>query len=165
MLPEKLTSALNDQFNNELQAAHAYVAMATYFSEKGYHGFANFFLVQSREEHVHAMKFYEFLVTMAEKPVVQDLTEPKNDFHSAMDVVESALAQEQDVTRNIYALVTLADELQEHATLSFLDWFIEEQMEEEKMFRDLIARLKGISEGGEYFLKMDDEFAKRELEA
>ncbi|RNF38683.1 ferritin [Planococcus salinus] len=164
MLPEKLTQALNDQFNNELQAAHSYTAMAAYFSEKGYHGFANFYLVQSREEHFHAMKFYEYLVTMDEKPVVQSLSEPKNNYVSAMDVVESSLAQEKEVTSNIYALVTLADELQEHATLSFLDWFIEEQMEEEKMFRDIITRLKGAGEGGEYFLKMNDEFAARKLE-
>lgn len=164
MLSEQLTDALNDQFNHELRAAHAYIAMATYFSEKGYHGFANFYIVQSQEENLHAMKFYDFLITMDEKPMLQALGEPKNYFESAMDVVEHSLEQEQEVTRNIYALVTLADELQEHATLSFLDWFIEEQMEEEKMFRDLIARLKGINEGGEYFLKMDDEFAKRKLE-
>lgn len=164
MLSEQLTNALNDQFNNELRAAHAYIAMATYFSEKGYHGFANFYIVQSQEENQHAMKFYDFLITMGEKPMLQALGEPTNHFESAVNVVEHSLQQEQEVTRNIYALVTLADELQEHATLSFLDWFIEEQMEEEKMFRDLIARLKGINEGGEYFLKMDDEFAKRKLE-
>lgn len=164
MLPAKLTLALNDQFNNELQASHAYTAMAAYFSKKGYHGFANFYLVQSREEHVHAMKFYHYLVTMDEKPSVQALTEPKNHFESAMDVLESSLAQEKDVTSNIYALVSLADELQEHATLSFLDWFIEEQMEEEKSFRDIITRVSRIEEGGEYFLKMDDEFAERKLE-
>ena len=164
MLPAKLTLALNDQFNNELQAAHAYTAMASYFSKKGYHGFANFYLVQSGEEHQHAMKFYEYLVTMDEKPVLQALTEPKNHFDNALDVLESSLAQERDVTSNIYALVTLADELQEHATLSFLDWFIEEQMEEEKSFRDIIVRMRHIEEGGEYFLKMNDEFASRKLE-
>ncbi|WP_033543811.1 ferritin [Planococcus sp. CAU13] len=164
MLPEKLTNALNEQFNNELQAAHAYTAMAAYFSKKGYHGFANFYLVQSKEEHFHAMKFYHYLTAMDEKPVLQSLAEPKNHYVSAVDVLESSLAQEKEVTSNIYALVTLADELQEHATLSFLDWFIEEQMEEEKMFRDIITRVRGIEEGGEYFLKMDDEFAVRKLE-
>lgn len=165
MLSEKLTNALNDQLNNELQAAHAYTAMAAYFSEKGYHGFANFYLIQSKEEHYHAMKFYQYLVTMDKKPVLQGLTEPKNHFDSALDVLENSLAQEKSVTSNIYALVTLASELEEHATLSFLDWFIEEQMEEEKSFRDIIARVKAIEEGGEYFLKMDDEFAQRKLEA
>ena len=60
--------------------------------------------------------------------------------------------------------VSLMDGLQEHAALSFLDWFIEEQMEEKKMFRDMIIRIKGIEEGGEYFLKMDDEFAARKPE-
>lgn len=164
MLPENLTQALNNQFNNELQAAHAYKAMAAYFSEKGYHGFANFFLVQSQEEHEHAMKFYDFLVTMAEKPEMHALNEPKNTFASAMEVMESALGQERNVTKRIYELVSVADETHEHATLSFLDWFIEEQMEEEKTFRDIIARLKGITEGGEYFLKMDDEFATRKLD-
>jgi|SRR5690606_3375454 len=164
MLPSKLVLALNDQFNNELQASHSYTAMAAYFSKKGYHGFANFYLVQAKEEHYHAMKFYEYLVTMDEKPMLQSLSEPKNHYESALDVLESSLVQEKEVTSNIYALVTLADELQEHATLSFLDWFIEEQMEEEKTFRDMITRMKHIEEGGEYFLKMDDEFAERKLE-
>ncbi|MTD31366.1 ferritin [Planomicrobium sp. YIM 101495] len=164
MLNERLTQALNDQFNNELQASHAYTAMAAYFSKRNYHGFANFFLVQSREEHQHAMRFYDYLVTMDEKPALQGLEAPKNDYSSALEVMESSLEQEKSVTANIYDLVSLADELQEHATLSFLDWFIEEQMEEEKMFRDIITRLKGIEEGREYFLKMDDEFAERKLE-
>jgi len=101
---------------------------------------------------------------MDEKPMLQSLSEPKNHYESALDVLESSLVQEKEVTSNIYALVTLADELQEHATLSFLDWFIEEQMEEEKTFRDMITRMKHIEEGGEYFLKMDDEFAERKLE-
>ncbi|TWT02465.1 ferritin [Planomicrobium sp. CPCC 101079] len=164
MLPAKLTLALNDQFNNELQAAHSYTAMAAYFSKKGYHGFANFYLIQAQEEHFHAMKFYHFLVTMDEKPVLQALAEPKNHYADAMDVLESSLAQEKDVTSHIYALVTLAADLQEHATASFLDWFIEEQMEEEKLFRDTITRMKNITEGGEYFLKMNDEFAARRME-
>ena len=161
MLPAKMTEALNEQFNQELQAAYAYTAMATYFSEKGYHGFANFYLVQSREEQSHAMKFYHFLVTMGEKPVLKGLSVPENKFETALDVVESSLAQEQDVTKSIYGLATLAGELHEHSSRTLLDWFIVEQIEEEESFRDLIVKLKGIQEGGEYFLKLDEEYAQR----
>ena len=164
MLPPKMTEALNNQFNHELQAAHAYKAMATYFSDEGYNGFANFFLVQSKEEDFHAMKFYEFLVTMGEKPVVQKLSEPNNHFTSALDVVEQALAQEKEVTKNIYSLANLAEEVKEHSTKTFLEWFIKEQMEEEETFRIMIVKLKGIKEGGEYFLKMDEDFAQRTME-
>lgn len=164
MLPTEMTEALNTQFNNELQAAHAYKAMATYFSDKGYQGFANFYLVQAKEEDSHAMKFYHFLVTMGEKPVLNKLKEPNNQFESAVDVVEKSLLQEKEVTGDIYSLVTLAEELREHSTKTFLDWFIKEQMEEEESFRLLIVKLKGIQEGGEYFLKLDEEFAQRKSE-
>jgi ferritin len=164
MLPTKMTEALNKQFNNELQAAHAYKAMATYFSDKGYQGFANFYLIQSKEEDSHAMKFYHFLVTMGEKPVLHKLEEPKNHFENAVDVVQQSLEQEREVTRDIYSLVSLAAELKQHSTSSFLDWFIKEQMEEEESFRIILVKLKGIQEGGEFFLKMDEEFAQRKLE-
>lgn len=164
MLPTKMTEALNNQFNNELQAAHAYKAMATYFSDKGYQGFANFYLVQSKEEDSHAMKFYHFLVTMGEKPVIQGLLEPKSVFENALDVVKQSLEQEKEVTGDIYSLVTLAEELKEHSTKAFLDWFIKEQIEEEDAFRTIIVKLSGIQEGGEYFLKMDEDFAQRTME-
>jgi len=164
MLPTKMTEALNKQFNNEMQAAHAYKAMATYFSDKGYQGFANFYLVQSKEEDFHAMKFYHFLVTMGEKPVIRKLEEPNNSFENAVDVVEQSLDQERVVTSDIYSLATLAEELKQHSTKTFLDWFIKEQMEEEESFKLILVKLSGIQEGGEFFLKMDEEFAQRKLE-
>ncbi|QBP39856.1 ferritin [Paenisporosarcina antarctica] len=164
MLPTKMTEALNKQFNNEMQAAHAYKAMATYFSDKGYQGFANFYLVQAKEEDFHAMKFYHFLVTMGEKPVLRKLEEPKNHFENAVNVVEESLAQERAVTTDIYTLATLAEELKQHSTKTFLDWFIKEQMEEEEAFRLILVKLNGIQEGGEFFLKMDEDFAQRTLE-
>lgn len=161
MLSQNLSNALNNQLNHEFQAAHSYTAMASYFSNMGFQGFANFWLVQAEEEREHAMKFYHFLVTMGEQPYLLTLNEPNHKFASPLDVAEQSLEQEKEVTRNIYALSDLALEEKEHATLSLLQWFIDEQMGEEETFRNIIKKLERIEVGGDFFMTMDKEFAER----
>lgn len=163
MLPKKLIQALNNQLTNELQASHSYTAMASYFSNLRYKGFANFWLVQAEEEREHAMKFYHFLVTMGEQPILQNLEEPNSSFNSPLEVAQLSLEQEKEVTKNIYDLVDLANELEEHSTQYFLQWFIDEQMEEEESFMDIIKKLEGIEPGADFFLTMDKDFLERQL--
>lgn len=161
MLSEQLNHALNDQMNHEFQAAHSYTAMASYFSHLGYAGFANFYLVQAREERFHAMKFYHFLVSMGVRPLLKGLASPNNEFESPLDVAEKSLEQEKEVTRNIYELSDMALEEKEHATINFLKWFVDEQIEEEEMFKNVIQKLKSIEVGSDFFMTMDKEFAER----
>lgn len=161
MLNQELNTSLNNQYNMELQAAHSYRAMASYFSKSGYEGFANFLIVQAEEELEHAMKFYHFIVSQNEQPIVFALEHPKNDFESALQIAETALQQEKEVTASIHKIVTLSEEVKDHNTRHFLNWFIDEQMEEEELFQRLITQLKGCKEGGEYFLTLDKDFAKR----
>lgn len=163
MLPKRLTQALNNQLTNELQASHSYTAMAAYFSHLRYKGFANFWLVQAEEEREHAMRFYHYLVTMGEQPILQRLEEPISSFNSPLEVAEKSLEQEKEVTKNIYDLFDVANELEEHSTKNFLQWFIDEQMEEEETFMDIIKKLEGIKPGGDFFLTMDKEFSERKL--
>ncbi|WP_088105262.1 ferritin [Halalkalibacter urbisdiaboli] len=163
MLPKEIVTALNNQMNYEFEAAHSYLAMASYFSAHGYHGFANFYMVQAEEERFHAMKFYHFLVSMGERPHFKALTAPNNMHESPLHIAKQSLEQEQAVTRSIYAIMDLATEHKEHATIQFLHWFVDEQVEEEELFRDIIQKLSGISVGGDYFMMMDKEFAERKM--
>ncbi|ADC49832.1 MULTISPECIES: ferritin [Alkalihalophilus] len=161
MLNDKLLEALNEQMNFEFYSAHTYMAMAAYCSAEGIDGFANFFLVQAEEERFHAMKFYNFINTLGERAVISGFEEPNNEFHSILDVFEKALTQEKVVTKRIYHLSDLAWDVREHATINFLKWFIEEQVEEEDMFDSIIQKLKRIDNDSNAFFMMDNEFAKR----
>lgn len=107
----KLFTSLNNQYNMELQAAHSYRAMASYFSIRGYDGFANFYIVQSEEETEHAMKFYNFIISQNKQPIVNGLEQPQNEFESALQVAEESLKQEKKVTESIHKIVSLSDEL------------------------------------------------------
>jgi ferritin len=161
VLPENMTKALNKQYTNEFQAAHSYMAMASYFSHLGYKGFANFWLVQAEEEREHAMKFYHFLVSSEEQPILGQLEAPNSVFSSPLEVAEKSLEQEKNVTQNIHALVDLAKKNNDHSTLNFLQWFIDEQIEEEELFRDMIKKLEGIEVGGDFFMLLDKECGER----
>lgn len=162
MLPKELTNALNDQLTNEYQAAHSYTAMASYFSHLGYNGFANFWLVQAGEEREHGQKFYDFLAAREEQPILGQLDKPKSSFESPLEVAKLSLQQEKQVTQNIYDLVDLARKLDEHSTDNLLQWFIDEQVGEEKAFQDLITKLENVEVGGDFFMQLDRELGERE---
>ncbi|NEU31408.1 ferritin [bacterium LRH843] len=161
MLDDKLLKALNDQMNFEFFAAHSYLAMAAYCSDESLDGFANFFLVQAEEERYHGMKFYNFINVLGERATIQALPAPNNDFASVLDTFEKAFVQEKEVTKKIYHLSDLALDGREHATINFLKWFIEEQVEEEDLFDSIIQKLKRIDNDSNAFFMLDDEFSKR----
>ncbi len=165
MLDEKLRQALNDQMNYEFYAAHSYLAMAAYCSHESLDGFANFFLVQAEEERFHGMKIYNFINVLGERVSIQALPEPNNEFHSVLDAFEKGLAQEKEVTKKIYHLSDLALDAREHATINFLKWFIEEQIEEEDLFDGIIQKLKRIDDDSNAFFMLDNEFSKRTFSA
>ncbi|WP_147802608.1 ferritin [Alkalicoccus halolimnae] len=161
MLSEKLTKALNEQMNYEFYSAHVYLATAAYCSNESLDGFANFFLVQAEEENFHAMKFYHFINDMGERAEITGMPNPANTFSSILETFETSLGHEKEVTRRIYNLADLAMDEREHATLTFLNWFIEEQVEEEATFDTFIQRLKRIGDDNNAFEMMDSELAKR----
>ncbi|PTL37552.1 ferritin [Alkalicoccus saliphilus] len=161
MLSKKLTEALNEQMNYEFYSAHVYLATAAYCSAESLDGFANFFLVQSVEERFHAMKFYNFINDMGDRAEISGMDHPSNTFNSVLETFEKSLEHEKEVTRRIYHLADLAMDEREHATMTFLNWFIEEQVEEEASFDTLIQRLKRIGEDKNAFEMLDSELAKR----
>ncbi|MBM7095257.1 MULTISPECIES: ferritin [Alteribacter] len=161
MVSKELVKELNEQMNYEFYSAHIYLATAAYCSNESLDGFANFFLAQAEEERYHAMKFYNFIIDMGARAVVDELPKPNRDFSSVLDAFEKSLQHEKDVTARIYKLADRALDEREHATMTFLNWFIEEQVEEEATFDSIIQKLKRIENDSNAFYMLESELGKR----
>lgn len=158
---DALAKALNEQMNFEFYSAHVYLAMAAYCSADSLDGFANFFIVQAEEERFHAMKIYKFLNDRGRRATLEALGEPKNDYDSVLHAFEQGYKHEQQNTERFYHLSDLAMNDREHATINFLKWFIDEQVEEEALFDSIINKLKRIDKDSNAFYMLDTEFAGR----
>lgn len=161
MLSEKLVAKLNEQLNYEFYSSHLYLSMAAYCAGENLDGFANFFLVQAEEEKFHGMKFFHFIDDKDATIRFSGFEDPSAEYQSVLHVFEEALKHEKFVTKNIYALMELATEEKEYATISFLNWFVDEQVEEESMFNNLIQKIKAAASDPSALLLLDMELAKR----
>ncbi|MBP3964925.1 ferritin [Paenibacillus sp. DLE-14] len=161
MMNDQLSQALNDQMNFEFYSAHVYLAIAAYCSGESLDGFANFFIVQAEEERFHAMKMYKYLNDRGKRVTLIGMSTPNNEYSSILDAFQHAYQHEQEVTKRIYHLSDLAMNDREHATIQFLKWFIDEQVEEESMFDSIINKLKRIDTDSNAFFMLDNEFAQR----
>jgi ferritin len=161
MLSEQLLAKLNDQMNYEFYSSQVYLAMAAYSASESFDGFANFFIVQAEEEKYHAMKIFDFINRLGKRAAVTGMENPSNEYNSLLDAFEQAYAHEQTVTKRIYDLSDAAWEEREHATINFLKWFIDEQVEEESTFDTIIQKLRRIDNDSNAFYMLDDELAKR----
>lgn len=161
MLSERLEKALNEQINFEFYSAHLYLSIASYFSSIDLDGFANFFIIQAEEEKFHAMKFFNYVNDSEGRVLLEGFENPPTNFESYLSAFTESLEHEKIVTKRIYSLSDIAMEEKEHATLSFLKWFIDEQVEEEKNFNTIIKKLKRIGEDMAALYMLDAELATR----
>lgn len=161
MISDKLFSALNDQVNYEFYSAQIYLAMQAYCASEDLNGFANFFKVQVEEERFHAAKFFDYIIDMNGKVIITGFEDPDTDFNSMITVFKNTLGHEQIVTKRIYNLMDIANEEKEHATISFLKWFIDEQIEEEKTDNSIIKRLDRIGDDKAALYMLDTELMQR----
>ena len=130
MLGEKIQAAMNQQINAELHSAYIYASMSAYFADKNLNGFANWMRIQAQEEMVHAMKFYDFIIERRGRVLLQPLEGVPTEWANPLAVFENALAHEQKITGMINNLVNLSIKDKDHAANSFLQWFVDEQVEE-----------------------------------
>ncbi len=161
MASEKLIKALNDQFNFELLSGYHYMGMAAYCSAENMNGFAHFFIEQAKEEYEHAMKFYNFIYDIDGRVVTQAMGEPKNDFNSFLEVFEAALGHEKAVTAKINDLMGLAVEEKAYPAVQFLQWFVEEQVEEETTMKDIIFKLEKMENHPHALFMLDSQLGAR----
>ena len=131
-----------------------------YCDNGSYEGFANFYIQQAKEERFHGQKFMITLMTVVKKQC-SHYFRPKSDFKNILETFEDGLAQEQDVTRRFYNLSELANKDKDYATISFLNWFLDEQVEEESMFETHIDYLKRIGDDSNTLYLYEKELAAR----
>lgn len=161
MISKKLQDAINYQINRELYSEYYYLSMASYFNSIGLSGFENFFLVQVEEERFHAMKMYNFLNERGARVFLQAIEAPKTEFKSPLEVFELAYEHEKLVSKLINDLMDLAIKENDHAAKNHLDWFVEEQVEEEASMDGILNKLKLINGEGHGLLMLDAELAQR----
>lgn len=161
IVKEKCVTAMNAQIQSEFTASAQYIAIAVYFDSEGLPDLANFFYRQAEEEKMHAMKFVRFLLDAGSMPIIPPTPDLRNDFQSATDAVQYALAQEMKVTDQINNLVALAVQENDHTSHNFLQWFITEQVEEVSSMSLLLQTIKHASNN----LLMVEDFVRRRAAA
>ena len=154
---ERTRSAMNDQLMREIEAAYTYLSMAEFCQSKGLLGFGRWLEDQSKEEWSHAMKFRRFIQDRGEAAVFDAVRQPANSFSSVMDVFERALEHERAVTQSINDLYALAQDEKDFATQSFLNWFVDEQVEEEKTVMGIIDWLRALGDTPQGVYLLDRE--------
>jgi ferritin len=161
MLGKEIQDAMNEQMKNEFYAAYQYLSMAAYCESENLPGFAHWMRTQAREETQHAMKFYDFILDRNGRVVLQAVEEPVVEFGSPLEVFERALEHEQRVTAMINDLYGLAVRENDYAGQTFLQWFVTEQVEEEKNAGDVVETLKMIGDRSEALFLLDRELGRR----
>ncbi|MFT3892135.1 MAG: ferritin [Anaerolineales bacterium] len=164
MINKPMQDAINEQINKELFSSYLYLSMAAYFEAKNLSGFGNWMRVQAEEEREHAMKFYNFILETGGKVTLKGIDAPKTEWNSNLEVAEEVAAHEAKVTASIYALYELALKEKDYPAQIMLQWFITEQVEEEKNAAEIVANLKMIEERGTAVLMLDKQLGKRKGE-
>jgi ferritin len=161
MIDERMQDAINEQINWELYSAYLYFSMSAYFDSMSLKGCASWMRVQAMEEQAHTKKFYDFLTTRGGRVMLSEIKAPETEWKSPLDAFEEVLKHEEVVTGRINDLVNLAQELKDHATNSFLQWYVDEQVEEEESADEVIQSLKLNENNPGGLFMIDKELAAR----
>jgi len=161
MIDKKMQEALNEQINAELYSAYLYLSMAAYFESVALSGFASWMRVQFQEEQLHAMKIYDYVNERGGRVTLKAIDKPPAEWDSPQAVFEATLKHEQKVTSLINDLVYLARDLKDNASEIFLQWFVSEQVEEEKSADEILQKLKLTAEAPGQMYMIDKELGQR----
>lgn len=161
MLNKKIETMLVEQMNFEISSAYIYLAMGAYLDSIDMPGFANWMKIQWQEEIFHATKMYGYIVDRGGRPVMESIEAPQKEWDSVLDAFESTLLHEEKVTERINKVMTEAINASDHATRSFLNWYVDEQIEEESNVQGIIKHLKMIKESGHGMYMLDKEMSTR----
>jgi ferritin len=156
-----MQDALNDQINKEFFSSYLYLSMAAYFEDKNLTGFAHWMQLQADEEREHAMKFYKYILDSGGRVQLKAIEAPATEWKSNLEVAEQVAEHEAKVTASIHSLYELALNEKDYAAQVMLQWFITEQVEEEKNATELVAKLRLIEERGTAVLMLDHRLSKR----
>ncbi|NAW50826.1 ferritin [Elizabethkingia argentiflava] len=163
MVSKNVETLINKQIAGEQYAAQYYLAMSAWFEAQDLEGLANYFRVQSKEELMHADKMFDYLNDVGGKVILEAIPAPPGDFADALEIFEKALAHEKEVTQNIFNIVKVATEENDFATTSFLQWFVNEQVEEEATASQHVSKIKMVKDNPSALYLFDQELGKRVL--
>ncbi len=164
MISKKLEKALNEQVAHEAEASFRYLSMASWCEQQSLHGCAKFFYGQSDEERGHMMKIFTYLNDVGGNAIVPAIDKPKTDFKDICEVVSTSLKGEQAVTKAVHELSELASKDKDYATYNFIQFFVDEQREEETLFNDILDKINliGMEGMGLYYIDKELEAIKVE---
>ena len=163
MIDKTVEKALNDQINEELNSYYIYLSMEAYFESESLDGFATWMELQAQEEMEHAMRIFRFINERGGRVQLQPIEEPKADWSSPQEAFEDAYEHEQYITRKIDELMDLAEEKNDKATRNMLEWFVEEQVEEEASTEDIVDKIKMVGESGAGLLALNNALGQRQV--
>ena len=162
MLTTSMKKDINNQINDEFNAGYLYLSMSAYCESIGFQGFAKWLRKQSAEEVEHAMRLIGYMNDQNTKVVLQQIYEPEKTFGSLTDMMEQALLHEQEISECVYKLCEQAESEEDYTTRTMLDWFITEQLEEEKTVGDVVEQLRIYGETKSVVYEINKELGQRE---
>lgn len=165
MTSKNMIDALNKQVNAELYSAYLYLSMSAYYEHVGLRGFAHWMRLQAQEELNHAMRFYNFINDRDGQVIPAAIDQPPHEWESPLQAFEEALAHEKKVSRLIYDLVDIAISERDHSANTFLQWFVNEQVEEEATAKEIIDKIKMVHKDQSGLFLIDQELASRQAES
>ena len=157
----KIAELLNDQINKELYSAYLYLDMANYYDELDLDGYANYYMIQAQEERDHALLFMKYMQINGLKVTLKAIDKPDKVFNSILDPLEIAAEHERYVTALINNIYHEAQLDRDYRAMKFLDWFVDEQMEEEDNADKMISRYKLFGSDPKGLYLLDQEYAAR----
>jgi len=158
---EKIASLLNQQINKEFYSAYLYLDMANYYDSLDLDGYANYYMIQAQEERDHALLFMKYMQNNGLKVTLEAIGKPDKEFNSILDPLVAAAEHERYVTALINAIYHEAHQAHDYRTMKFLDWFVDEQMEEEDNADSMISRYKLFGGEARGLYLLDQEYAAR----
>ena len=161
MLNANVSKLINEQIAKELYSAYLYLDFSVYYEREGLDGFANWYMVQAQEERDHAMLMLKYLQLNGEKVTLEAIDKPDKTYTSLMDPLKAGFEHEQYVTSLINTIYAAAYEAKDFRTMQFLDWFVKEQLEEEKNADDLIKKMELFGNDSKGLYSLDSEYAAR----
>ena len=158
---ETIARLLNEQINKEFYSAYLYLDMANYYDSLDLDGYANYYMIQAQEERDHALLFMKYMQNNGLKVTLEAIAQPDKEYVSILDPLVAAAEHERYVTALINAIYHEAHEARDYRTMKFLDWFVDEQMEEEDAADSMISRYKLFGSDPKGLYALDQEYAAR----
>jgi ferritin len=161
MLKDKMQAALNEQINKELFSSYLYMSMVGYFEDLGLDGFSSWMRAQTQEEMVHATKLFNFICERGGRVELEAIEKPEKQWDSPLAAFEAALKHEKFISQSIDDLVEVAQQEKDNATYNMLQWFVEEQVEEEDSVGSIVDKLRLVGDNGGGMFMVDKDLTAR----